>query len=345
MTADSLPQRLHRSRLFAVTTVSLAYMAYALLTAVIDPPGAFPAAFDVPKYWAALLALATLVGVLLFPAYLRRIYMVTSLGYLLVALVEIPRAVAWGEMPMHLTLWLMMNVLVSYVVFGSRYGTWLNGMSIAVMLVSVVVNGPIAAPNLVDWVTASIVMASTGLIGFVLVSFIENNLVRHREDNERLRAARMDAVTEVLGRGAIEEELERAAQHAAQARTPLSIIMTDIDHFKRVNDDHGHATGDDVLRATAKRLRRSVSGSGGLVGRWGGEEFIVLLPGVARTDALKVAERLRSEVSAEAVAGLHITASFGVAAMRGAHDSIDELFSRADSALYHAKRAGRNVVR
>nr|WP_255639203.1 GGDEF domain-containing protein [Deinococcus betulae] len=155
----------------------------------------------------------------------------------------------------------------------------------------------------------------------------------------------MDAVTEVLGRGAIEEELERAAQHAAQARTPLSIIMTDIDHFKRVNDDHGHATGDDVLRATAKRLRRSVSGSGGLVGRWGGEEFIVLLPGVARTDAMKVAERLRSEVSAEAVAGLHITASFGVAAMRGAHDSIDELFSRADSALYHAKRAGRNVVR
>ncbi|PTA67012.1 GGDEF domain-containing protein [Deinococcus arcticus] len=342
---DALPLRLQRSRQVAVITSCLAYVLYALLTALIDPPGAFPGAYNVPKYWAALVALGTVLAVLVSPMSLRRIYMVTTAGYVLAAVVEIPRAVAWGDMPMHLSLWLTMNILVSYLVFGSRFGTGLNIAAIAIMLVSLVVNGPVAAPNLADWVTVSIVMGAMGVMAYVLVSFIENNLSRHREDNERLRAARLDAVTEVMGRGAIEEELERAVQHAAQARTPLSIIVTDIDHFKRVNDQHGHAVGDDVLRATAKRLRRSVSGSGGLVGRWGGEEFIVLLPGVAKTDALAVAERLRGEVSAEPVAGLQVTASFGVASMRGPHDTIDAIFSRADSAMYHAKRSGRNAVR
>ena len=341
----SLPQRLQRSRLFAVCIASSAYLLYALLTALIDPPGPFPVAYQTPKYWATLVPLVTVIGTLIWPHRLREIYTFSTVGYLLVALVEIPRAIAWGDMPMHLTLWLMLNVLVSYLVFGSRIGTAVNMVSVVGMIVTVIANGPVDPPNLVDWVTASLAIGTTGLLAYLLTAFIEQNLDEHREDTRRLRAARLDALTEVYGRGAAEEEFERALHTAQRTGTPLSIVVTDIDHFKRVNDEHGHAAGDDVLRAFGKRLRRSVSGGGGVVGRWGGEEFIVLLPGVARTDAQAIAERLRQEVASEKVAGLPVTASFGVASYRAGQDDTATLFGRADSALYEAKRAGRNAVR
>lgn len=341
----SLPQRLQRSRLFAVCIASSAYVLYALLTALIDPPGPFPGAYQTPKYWATLVPLVTLIGTLIWPHRLQGIYMFSTVGYLLVALVEIPRAIAWGDMPMHLTLWLMLNVLVSYLVFGARIGTAVNVISVVGMIVTVIFNGPVDPPNLVDWVTASLAIGTTGLLAYLLTAFIEQNLDEHREDTRRLRAARLDALTEVYGRGAAEEEFERALNTAQRTGTPLSIVVTDIDHFKRVNDEHGHAAGDDVLRAFGKRLRRSVSGGGGMVGRWGGEEFIVLLPGVAKTDAHAIAERLRQEVAGEAIAGLQVTASFGVSSYRGKQDDTVTVFGRADSALYEAKRAGRNAVR
>lgn len=216
-------------------------------------------------------------------------------------------------MPFHLTLWLTMNVLVSYLVFGTRLGTAVNLGSVLTMIVSVLMNGPLEASNMADWVTAIIVLGGTGLIAFNVMAFIEQNLSAHQQTSQRLQAARKDALTEVLGRSATEEELERSIEQALKNRAPLSIIVTDIDHFKRVNDVHGHGTGDDVLRSFGKRLRRSVSTSGGQVGRWGGEEFLVILPGMARPDAMVVAERLRAEVADEAIAGLDVTASFGVA--------------------------------
>ena len=342
---STLMQRLHRSRLVAVYIASFAYVLYAGLTAMIDPPpDGFPVGYQIPKYWAVLVSLTTALATLIFPHRVQAIYAVTSVGYLIVSTSEIPRAIGWGEMPMHLTLWLMLNVIVSYLVFGSRYGTAVNILSVAVMMASVLLNGPIDPPNMVDWTTASIAIGTAGLLAYTLTAFIEKNLDQHHMDSERLRAARLDALTEVYGRGAIEEEFERALDAARRSGTPLSVIVTDIDHFKRVNDEHGHVAGDDVLRAFGKRLRRSVSSGGGLVGRWGGEEFIVLLPGVARTDAHAIAERLRGEISAEPVAGLTITASFGVSSQRDA-DTTTSMFNRADSALYDAKRSGRNAVR
>ncbi|PNY82838.1 hypothetical protein CVO96_03400 [Deinococcus koreensis] len=269
----------------------------------------------------------------------------TCLSYLVVTVFEVPRSVAYGEMPMHLTLWLTMNVLVSFVVFGSRQGAGLNLLSLGVMLVALVVRGPLAAAQLSDWVTASVVMGVTGVIAYILMTFIENNLLQHAQDSEKLRAARQDAVTDVYGRGAIEEELTHAMEHARKTNSPLSIVVTDIDHFKSVNDRYGHAFGDDVLRAVGKRLRRNVGGIGGMVGRWGGEEFIVLLPGLAKPDALVLAERLRREVGETPLAGLDVTASFGVASYRGSGDTADQLFGRADMAMYEAKRSGRNAVR
>ncbi|GGM39328.1 hypothetical protein GCM10008956_14700 [Deinococcus arenae] len=340
-----LPQLLQRNRVMVVCSASFAYLLYAALTALVDPPREGWAALANPKNIAAAVALLTAAATLWQPRHVQGIYAVTSVGYLLVAILEIPRAVAWGDMPMHLTLWLTLNVLVSYLVFGTRLGTGVNVVSVLTMLVSVLMNGPVAPSNLADWLTAVIVMGGTGLIAFSTVTFIEQNLSADLYTTERLRAARKDALTEVLGRSATEEELERSIQQALKNRAPLSIIVTDIDHFKRVNDVHGHGAGDDVLRSFGKRLRRSVGGSGGQVGRWGGEEFLVILPGLARPDALAVAERLRAEVAGEPIAGLDVTASFGVGSLRGAEDNAEDLFARADSAMYNAKRSGRNSVR
>lgn len=345
MKTPTLPQLLQRNRVLVVCSASLAYVLYAVLTGLIDPPREGWAALGNPKYIAAIVALLTAAATLLRPARVGAVYAVTSVGYLLVAVLEIPRAVAWGDMPFHLTLWLTMNVLVSYLVFGTRLGTAVNLGSVLTMIVSVLMNGPLEASNMADWVTAIIVLGGTGLIAFNVMAFIEQNLSAHQQTSQRLQAARKDALTEVLGRSATEEELERSIEQALKNRAPLSIIVTDIDHFKRVNDVHGHGTGDDVLRSFGKRLRRSVSTSGGQVGRWGGEEFLVILPGMARPDAVAVAERLRAEVAGEPIAGLNVTASFGVGSLRGQEDSAEDLFARADSAMYNAKRNGRNAVR
>ncbi len=345
MKTPTLPQLLQRNRVLVVCSASLAYVLYAVLTGLIDPPREGWAALGDPKYIAAIVALLTAAATLLRPARVGAVYAVTSVGYLLVAVLEIPRAVAWGDMPFHLTLWLTMNVLVSYLVFGTRLGTAVNLGSVLTMIVSVLMNGPVEASNMADWVTAIIVLGGTGLIAFNVMAFIEQNLSAHQQTSQRLQAARKDALTEVLGRSATEEELERSIEQALKNRAPLSIIVTDIDHFKRVNDVHGHGTGDDVLRSFGKRLRRSVSTSGGQVGRWGGEEFLVILPGMARPDAVAVAERLRAEVAGEPIAGLNVTASFGVGSLRGQEDSAEDLFARADSAMYNAKRNGRNSVR
>lgn len=345
MKTPTLPQLLQRNRVLVVCSASLAYVLYAVLTGLIDPPREGWAALGNPKYIAAFVALLTAAATLLRPARVGAVYAVTSVGYLLVAVLEIPRAVAWGDMPFHLTLWLTMNVLVSYLVFGTRLGTAVNLGSVLTMIVSVLMNGPVEASNMADWVTAIIVLGGTGLIAFNVMAFIEQNLSAHQQTSQRLQAARKDALTEVLGRSATEEELERSIEQALKNRAPLSIIVTDIDHFKRVNDVHGHGTGDDVLRSFGKRLRRSVSTSGGQVGRWGGEEFLVILPGMARPDAVAVAERLRAEVAGEPIAGLNVTASFGVGSLRGQEDSAEDLFARADSAMYNAKRNGRNSVR
>lgn len=112
------------------------------------------------------------------------------------------------------------------------------------------------------------------MLEYSIIHFIEINLLLHAQDSARLRAARLDALTGVYGRGAIEEELKRSMNSAREANTPVSILVTDIDHFKSVNDMHGHTTGDDVLRAVAKCLRRNVGRIGGVMGRWGARSSV-----------------------------------------------------------------------
>ncbi len=152
-----------------------------------------------------------------------------------------------------------------------------------------------------------------------------------------------DQLTETYNRRKFDEVVAGEQQHAESGKTPFSLIMLDIDHFKKVNDRFGHSTGDQVLRHLA-RLLRSLIRQGDLLIRWGGEEFLILLPATLLAEAGPFAERVRVEV--EQTQFPHagpLTISLGVSQLRN-DDTTDALLKRVDNALYRAKRQGRNRV-
>lgn len=164
-----------------------------------------------------------------------------------------------------------------------------------------------------------------------------------------------DALTGWHNRSYLETRLEEELARSRREQTPLVCLMLDVDHFKRVNDNHGHAVGDAVLREVARRIKGEVRGSD-LSARYGGEEFAVLLPGTELETGRLLAERIRAAVATQAIglgaAGppLTVTVSIGLACYRPAGDGEEleraarRLLAEADRALYDAKAAGRNAV-
>jgi diguanylate cyclase (GGDEF)-like protein len=157
-----------------------------------------------------------------------------------------------------------------------------------------------------------------------------------------------DSLTGLWNRGALLEAIKKELARSAREVSPLGIVMADVDHFKNVNDHWGHLTGDNVLHELAERIRSSLRPYD-WAGRYGGEEFVVALPGCDLSDAARLAERLRvmiAEAPVETSQGpIACTMSFGVtAALEGNHRGVDALLRDADAALYMAKKAGRNRV-
>jgi diguanylate cyclase (GGDEF)-like protein len=169
--------------------------------------------------------------------------------------------------------------------------------------------------------------------------------VRHaRLFQEMQQQALTDALTGCFNRRSFEMQLERDLHMATRLRQPVSLIMLDVDHFKRVNDTHGHDAGDVALRMLAQALREELRGVD-TAARYGGEEFAVILPSADSEGAHVVAERLRARVEKMEVPVVgNITASFGIATFPVHAGSRDLLVTTADRALYEAKRAGRNRV-
>ncbi|MDX6666037.1 MAG: two-component system, cell cycle response regulator [Solirubrobacteraceae bacterium] len=161
--------------------------------------------------------------------------------------------------------------------------------------------------------------------------------VRHRVDST------LDQLTGLLNRRALGPRFAEVAEQAALTGMPVSVVMMDIDHFKRINDVHGHAMGDTVLRDVAAAMRQHLR-TFELVYRMGGEEFLLLLPGDDAATAVQVAERLRLAIEQLQPEGLDLTCSFGVASATGGEAALAKLLSGADLALYDAKRFGRNRV-
>jgi diguanylate cyclase (GGDEF)-like protein len=167
--------------------------------------------------------------------------------------------------------------------------------------------------------------------------------------NEQLQhEARHDRLTGIWNRGMILDQLDRELHRVRRATgSPLALAMTDLDHFKQVNDTHGHTAGDVVLREAAQRMR-SVLRAYDYIGRYGGEEFLILLPGSPRDAAKPIVQRAIDVVGTFPIpAGslsLPITMSAGIASTCDAGCQADLLLQAADEALYRAKAAGRNLV-
>ncbi|MFC1836579.1 GGDEF domain-containing protein, partial [Thermodesulfobacteriota bacterium] len=157
-----------------------------------------------------------------------------------------------------------------------------------------------------------------------------------------------DELTQQWNRSTVLRALEKELSRTSRQNTPLGVMIMDIDHFKQVNDNFGHLAGDAVLRAVTKRIG-SVVRPYDTVGRYGGEEFIIVLPGCNRARARQVAERLRSSFSRFPVKTkegvFNITMSFGVTTVEGGKKrDMDSVIREADTALYRAKNGGRNRV-
>jgi diguanylate cyclase (GGDEF)-like protein/PAS domain S-box-containing protein len=155
--------------------------------------------------------------------------------------------------------------------------------------------------------------------------------------------ATTDPLTGVANRRQLESQIRQAVVRADRYAEPLSLILADVDHFKAINDGHGHQTGDQVLIAFCRRIRQQLRCSD-VFGRWGGEEFLILLPQGSLSSAAALAEKLRQLIAASPFPQVgRVTASFGVAA-RIPHEPDHAWFQRVDSQLYAAKTAGRNRV-
>jgi diguanylate cyclase (GGDEF)-like protein len=170
-----------------------------------------------------------------------------------------------------------------------------------------------------------------------------------RERHQRATPESLDELDDRLPlhrRRAFDRDLVELTRAACGSQSPLALVMIDLDHFKRVNDEHGHPVGDEVLLAVAQLIVKRCAGKG-RVYRYGGEEIAVLLPNYSCEEAQGLAERIRKDVAAEPIGSraLSITASLGVAALPDQAQDESALLSAADAALYRAKHAGRNCVR
>jgi diguanylate cyclase (GGDEF)-like protein len=227
---------------------------------------------------------------------------------------------------------LMALLVIPFVSFAARFtarGTWAGvGLSTGILLAAtagVDPHGFVTHPALV----LATLAAFTGVAAFGVA-------LMHAEVELRADATH-DPLTGLSNRKALRRRFDELSGHGA----PIALVLVDLDHFKAVNDTHGHDRGDTVLQDVAAVLRRTLR-EGELVFRLGGEEFLVLLPGDDAAACGQIAERVRADIAAARPAGLDLTASIGVSAGTGADYAT--LFARADAALYEAKRAGRDRV-
>ena len=246
----------------------------------------------------------------------------------------------------------MLMVVLTFGMFVLRPGQ-ARAMALlaALLLATVMVLGnrldPERHPSEVEIVHAAIAALALGSVSILTIRFgrMRARLSSQREELRQALArihemATRDELTGLPNRRTLREMLERRSVDAA----PLAVVLIDLDHFKRINDEHGHQIGDRALCHFARLAQEELRGSTDIVGRWGGEEFLLLLPETASMSARACVDRLRQRLGRHPLPGvaptLALSFSAGVGDCRGP-DDIEAVIERADQAMYRAKEAGR----
>ncbi len=243
-------------------------------------------------------------------------------------------------------LWFYVNVPGVFILLGQRPG-WIVTLGTAAGFV--LVNPWLAAPYSPNAMATAVL--SLLFFGVVFHAYVDRSMsyyLRMRSYNRELqRLASHDPLTGVMNARAYYAACERQIGLGQRSGQPFAVLFVDLDHFKRINDTHGHAAGDEVLRTVALTLKNAIRRSD-LLGRIGGEEFSIFLPETHQQGAVELAEALRAAIEAcQPLIGenrLTITASIGVAVGRSAQATMQSIQEDADAAMYRAKQAGRNRV-
>lgn len=231
--------------------------------------------------------------------------------------------------------------MATATVYGARDLVIVYGLPLLAVVTFLAASGYALPDNVTPMIYIPLSMGIGTVIATMLYkehrrSFIASQQLEHN--------ALTDALTGLPNRRAMQTQLQAEWSRAERGGQRFAVLMADLDRFKAVNDQHGHEVGDEVLITLASRFNASLR-SGDRVARWGGEEFLLLIPDASQESALAVAEKIRGAVAEPAFAtsagNLAITLSLGVALNRRA-ERIDDVISRADKALYRAKQEGRN---
>jgi diguanylate cyclase (GGDEF)-like protein len=303
--------------------------------------GSLAVAFIAGIPWIGWWTLIPLAGAILsYAAFKPRIATSERPEYVIAATVVIAQiligiGIALSGGPHSPVIAMLLLPIVTLPARFSARGVWAGlGVTIVVLLLSTVA---IAPADLADDPTYTLVGLATA-IG--LAAFAQALM---RAEMQQRSDAVLDPLTGLLNRKALASRFDEIAQQATLTGAPVCLIACDLDRFKQVNDSHGHDRGDAVLKDAAYVLRKHLR-SFELAYRLGGEEFLIVLPGVAMEEGLAIAHRVCGGLEEARPGGLAVTASFGVATARGAEVAFETLFREADAALYEAKRSGRNRV-
>ncbi len=322
----------------------------------LGPVGAMACAAALATQWAHVdafdrvalptlaVVLLTMTGVLAWDrlsvmAVTRVSFVATSLYFVLGLAHQFGDFAPKHQMLSESTYWFAVLYATAFIAFPSQLATRVcAGMFACTLLICGVQLARLDAAGLMTArLVASVVQFLISSAVLVLAQVAVGQL---RQQLDQVRsAAYLDVLTGLPNRRYAQQQLE----HMVQTARPFSLVMLDIDHFKRVNDTYGHQAGDLVLRETGRVVSRHLSGKQ-IMARWGGEEFILVLPGLHKRDGKRLAEAARQELYEhvfDQVGGL--TASFGVTEW-ATGDDLDAVMRRADAALYAAKRQGRNGV-
>jgi diguanylate cyclase (GGDEF)-like protein len=282
------------------------------------------------------------------------------LGIVLLLFVVLDRALPRARRPEYVLAgaWAVAALMVgaSCVLSGNVNSPVMPWFAIAAVTLPARFRGVVAAVGAVLLVVAMLVISFAGNAGAVLHnptplfmnialvgSIVAFSLALMRSDLDHRSEAFLDSLTGMLNRHALDRRTAELTAQAQMNRQPISLILADVDHFKTVNDEHGHETGDAVLTEIARRMRGALRAYD-LAYRLGGDEFLILVPGADLTAATEIATTVRRAISSEPVAEVNVTMSVGVGTYSAGRFDYEKLFAEADEALYRAKRQGRNRV-